>query len=74
MCKICTMIRSVRTWHVRQNSKNFDSIQRAGLQRADLEIALEEAWAPPGGQTDVGRYRKLLNLPAVLRSPRWPEI
>ena len=25
-----------------------------GLQRADLEMALGDAWAPPEGQTDVG--------------------
>ena len=46
---------------------------RARLQRAGLEMALEDAWAPPGGQTDVGRYRKPLNFPAVLRSPHWPK-
>ena len=55
------------------NNKTSILKQRARLQRADLEMALEDAWAPPGGQTDVGRYRKLLNFPAVLRSPRWPE-
>jgi hypothetical protein len=32
---------------------------RARLQRANLEMALEDTWAPPGGQTgpEVDRYR-----------------
>ena len=61
---------SSTTWHVRPNSPNNQkpSIlkQRARLQRADLEMALGGARAPPGGQTEVGRYRKPLNFPAVL--------